>query len=252
MATAATSQPIRGKHRDRGDRGQRAEQRLAEPTAARRPTSPPASSGADGAVDAARERPNGSVRSSGCGATVPPSSETSGQRLRELGGELVERPALVGPRAQRGVDRRAQLLRQVLARAPQRRQHGADAARGRGGRAGADRVDARQRLVEHEREAVEVAALVDALAGGLLGRHVGEGADDVAGPRERLVAGQVGDAEVGQLGHAGRRARRVGDDHVLRLDVAVHDAAAVRVLERAAQREADPQHVAVASARPRR
>ena len=43
----------------------------------------------------------------------------------------------------------------------------------------------------------------------------------------------------------GGRARRVGDDHVLRLDVAVHDAAAVRVLERAAQREADPQHVAV-------
>ena len=39
---------------------------------------------------------------------------------------------------------------------------------------------------------------------------------------------------------------RVGDDHVLGLDVAVHDAAPVRVLERAAQREADPQHVAVA------
>ena len=31
-----------------------------------------------------------------------------------------------------------------------------------------------------------------------------------------------------------------------RLDVAVHDAAAVRVLERVAQRDADPQHVAVA------
>ena len=56
----------------------------------------------------------------------------------------------------------------------------------------------------------------------------------------------MGDAEVGELGHARGGARRVRDDHVLRLDVAVHDAAAVRVLERAAQREADPQHVAVA------
>ena len=88
--------------------------------------------------------------------------------------------------------------------------------------------------------------MVDPLALGLLGRHVGERAHDVAGARERLVPGEVGDAEVGPLGHAGRRARRIGDQHVLGLDVAMHDAALVRVLERAAQREPDRQHVAVA------
>ena len=81
--------------------------------------------------------------------------------------------------------------------------------------------------------------MVDPLARGLLGRHVGERADDVAGARERLVAGEVGDAEVGELGDAARPSGRVGDEHVLRLDVAVHDAALVRVLERVAEREPD-------------
>ena len=87
--------------------------------------------------------------------------------------------------------------------------------------------------------------MVDALARRLLGGHVGERPDDVAGARERLVAGEVGDAEVRQLGHARGAARGVRDDHVLRLDVAVHDPALVRVRERAAEREPDPQHVAV-------
>ena len=40
-------------------------------------------------------------------------------------------------------------------------------------------------------------------------------------------------------------ARAVGDDHVLRLDVAVDDAALVRVRERVGEREPDPQDVAV-------
>ncbi len=38
----------------------------------------------------------------------------------------------------------------------------------------------------------------------------------------------------------------VGDDHVLRLDVAVDDAAVVGVRQRVGEREADAQHVAVA------
>ena len=102
-----------------------------------------------------------------------------------------------------------------------------------------------RRLVEDEPERVEVAALVDALARRLLRGHVGERAHDVARARERLVAGEVGDAEVGQLGRAVGRARAVGDHHVLRLDVAVDDAALVGVLERVGEREPDPQHVAV-------
>ena len=167
--------------------------------------SPPASSGADAAGDAARQR------AERLGALERVRRDRAAlvgdlrQRLRELGGELVERPALVGLAGAGRVSIAAHSSSgRSLRGAPQRRQHGSDAARGRGGRAGADRVDPRQRLVEHEREAVEVAALVDALAGGLLGSHVGERADDVAGAGERLVAGQVGDAEVGQLGHARR------------------------------------------------
>ena len=60
-----------------------------------------------------------------------------------------------------------------------------------------------------------------------------------------VVAREVRDAEVGQLRRRARGARPVGDDHVLRLDVAVDDAAPVRVLERVGQREADAQDVAV-------
>ena len=44
---------------------------------------------------------------------------------------------------------------------------------------------------------------------------------------------------------APRRDRRVGDDHVLRLDVAVDHAALVRVGERVGQREPDADDVAV-------
>ena len=104
----------------------------------------------------------------------------------------------------------------------------------------AHRVDAREALVEHERERVEVGALVDPVAVGLLRGHVGERADDVARARQRRVAGQVRDAEVGQLRRRARGARAVGDDHVLRLDVAVDDAAAVGVLERVGRARARP------------
>ncbi len=65
------------------------------------------------------------------------------------------------------------------------------------------------------------------------------------GAGQRLVAREVGDAEVGELGDPRGAARGVGDDHVLRLDVAVHDAALVRVLERTAECEPDAQDVAV-------
>ena len=44
---------------------------------------------------------------------------------------------------------------------------------------------------------------------------------------------------------ARREVGDVRDDHVLRLDVAVDDAALVGVRERVGEREADPQHVAV-------
>ena len=62
---------------------------------------------------------------------------------------------------------------------------------------------------------------------------------------ERVVARQARDAEVGELGHAGRALGPVGDDHVLGLDVAMDDSPLVGVLERVGEREADAHHVAV-------
>ena len=61
-----------------------------------------------------------------------------------------------------------------------------------------------------------------------------------------MLAGEPRDAEIGEL----RRRRRgvLRDDHVLRLDIAVHDAALVGVLERRGQRRADLEQLAVGHA----
>ena len=84
------------------------------------------------------------------------------------------------------------------------------------------------------------------MTGGLLGCHVLEGADDIAGARQRQLVGEARDAEVGQL----RRHITVGgtleDDHVLGLDVAVHDAAFVGVIEGVGEHRADREQAAVA------
>ena len=84
-----------------------------------------------------------------------------------------------------------------------------------------------EHLVEDDSERVEVGALVDRLAAGLLGRQVLRRPDDRArlghlgGPRAR-------DPEIGHLDVP------VGaDDHVVRLDVAVDDLVSVRLGERA-------------------
>ena len=84
-------------------------------------------------------------------------------------------------------------------------------------------VHAGPALVEHQRERVDVGGLGHALALGLLGRHVGERADHVAGAGERVADGEVRDAEVGELGEAGARGGLGEHDHVLRLHVAVDD-----------------------------
>ena len=61
-------------------------------------------------------------------------------------------------------------------------------------------VDAGERLIQDQRQRVEVGLRADLTAVGLLGRHVGERADDVAGARQGGAADHVGNAEVGQLG----------------------------------------------------
>ena len=92
-------------------------------------------------------------------------------------------------------------------------------------------------LVQHRAEAERVAACVDGLATDLLRRHVGAGAQQralarVHRRRVRVVVGsdrleRLGEAEVQHLGMSAWR-----HDDVLRLDVAVDDAALVRLVER--------------------
>ena len=167
------------------------------------------------------------------------------QAVGQRGAQVGQRAALLGAREDRAVQGAAQLEREVAAQAPQRGQARADPPGGGRGAAAAHGVHAAERLVEDEGERVEVGLLAHLSPGRLLGRHVGQRAHDVAGDGQRVVADHARDAEVRELGHAGAVVRLVGHDHVARLDVAMDDAAPVRVGQGVAQRDAHPQHVAV-------
>ena len=96
-----------------------------------------------------------------------------------------------------------------------------------------ERPPAGRHLVEHDPERVDVGARVNRLATHLLGRHVRQRPLEPADrPRRRLFdvgggARQLRQAEVQHLHPALGR-----DDDVGRLEIAVHDAALVRLLER--------------------
>ena len=104
-------------------------------------------------------------------------------------------------------------------------------------------------LVHHHAQRVDVAAAVDpvALAGALLGAHVGRGTHHHAGlglaGGEALVVGDAGDAEVHHL-HEVLLPLHGDQVDVVRLQVAVDDALAVRGLERVAHlHDHRPGHV---------
>src|SRR5204862_367532 len=80
-------------------------------------------------------------------------------------------------------------------------------------------------LEEHGGQGEDVGALVDGPSPGLFGRHVLQLALERAGLRVRGLRGRLGDAEVAELDVA-----VLGDEDVLRRDVAVHQAE-VAVLE---------------------
>jgi hypothetical protein len=82
-----------------------------------------------------------------------------------------------------------------------------------------------QREKAHAPQRIEIAPSVEIVAAGLLGAHVVHGAQHQPVLRARRVVVGTRDAEVGH----DRAARAALDEDVLRLDVAVHDAACMRV-----------------------
>ena len=159
--------------------------------------------------------------------------------------KLLEAAPLARSRTQRQVDRLTQLAGEVPALAPQRRKVGAEAAGTLRRGPAPDGIQARQGLVDHKRERVQVSACADLPPLGLLGRHVGQRPDDVAGEGERIPAHQARDSEVGQLRDLRRGERPLGHEDVRRLDVAMNDAVGVGVGERVAERDPDPDDVAI-------
>ena len=167
------------------------------------------------------------------------------ERVLDRAAELLQRGPVVGTGSEAGVDLGGQLARQVGAQATQRPGTVADRPRGRRRALAAVRVFAAPALVEHQRQRVDVGLGAGGAALGLLRGHVGEGADDVARRGQRSAVGEVGDAEVHQLRPRLPFALALGHLHVLRLDVAVDDAARVGVVERLAEVGADLADLAV-------
>ena len=148
------------------------------------------------------------------------------------------------------VDDVTQLERQVAPQPRQRRHRAAEAPGGGGRPGGAHRILARPGLVEGQGERVDVTGGRHARSLRLLGRHVGERAHHVARAGEGVALDEVRHPEVGQLGEAHSRGGLGHHDHVLRLHVAVDDAARVRVGQRLGQVGADAGHVTIGQ-RPR-
>ena len=229
-AAAATQSRVGGARERRQAREQRERERTGREAAdrtglardARRSRARPAASGAPDARQLARQ---------GGDARAPQFDQRAAPRRIDV---------------ERAIDRPAERHRQIAALALQRRGPLTLEAGGHRRRRAPDRVEAGEALVDRQGQRVQVRRRVRRTALGLLGRHVGERPDDVARPRQRLLAGDPRHAEVGQLGRRSPGRRLVGDDHVLRLDVPVDDPAGVGMGERVGQHDADPQELAVA------
>ena len=95
-----------------------------------------------------------------------------------------------------------------------------------------------QHLEPHRAQAVLVGAAVDGIAGNLFGRHVTGRADGESGLRHalRFRIDQPRDAEISE-----HRCFRITEQHVVGLDVAMHDAARMRCIQCGAQLGQDGQ-----------
>ena len=168
-----------------------------------------------------------SASSSSESSIAPPSSSSEG-RWRGRGSRQASISS-VSSRGRSGRRRRSGRARRPIERAVATRV------------AAPVRVLAAPALVQGEGERVDVGLGARLEALGLLRGHVGERADHVAGLGQARRVGDQGDAEVHQLGPR----LPVDDLDVLRLDVAVDDAARVGVVERFAEVGADLADLAV-------
>ena len=167
------------------------------------------------------------------GATQPGSCagralQSPFERLAQLG----QRAAVAGIGRERVVEGTGELAWEVAAQPRQGLELCPDAPDRRCGRGTTNGVDSAERLVQHERERVEVGLHADVASLALLGSHVGERAEHVARARQRVLPDEARTAEVGQLRRRSTTVRTRGNQHVLGLDVAVDDATGVCVRER--------------------
>ncbi len=174
--------------------------------------------------------------------TAPPPTSAAVRLIRGNRSPRVDRPP---PRSRRAVIRSSAPSRRATAHAPAT-QDGLD--RGRRGPGLPGEIQewrlAHQHLVQHARQAVQVGAGVDrAAAHQLLGAHVCERPDRLTRGGQRLPGGRAGrtdrprDAEIRDEGLV------PGQEDVLRLDVAVDHAVAVRVTQCIGHLEGDVQRV---------
>ncbi len=98
------------------------------------------------------------------------------------------------------------------------------------GRGGAERGRARQHLVQHAAETVDVAAAVHGIANDLLGTHVQGRPDSDSRPRQ---LGATGGADCPRNAEVGHEGVAVLEQDVLGLDVSMDDIMCVGVGERA-------------------
>ncbi len=112
-------------------------------------------------------------------------------------------------------------------------------------------------LVEHDAEREQIRARVDLAAGELLGRHVARRSDHRADLRDVRIVEAARDAEIGDHHALRETVDRPLDEHVVRLEIAMHDPDRVRGREAFAQlhrdrQQAPPRHRARRELRERR
>jgi hypothetical protein len=100
----------------------------------------------------------------------------------ERAAEILHRAPLPGSWPERLIDGPAELARKIQALASQGREMGAETARAQGRGARPHRIDPGQRLIEDERQRVEVGGRADVAALCLFGGHVRRRPDYVARP----------------------------------------------------------------------